>query len=441
MSRAALGQVGGVEMLVEEDHAFPLVRFVVALRMGATCDPVGRAGRLHLALEMLLRGTSRRGRRAFHARLERLGASVDSQVGHDSATLRGVCLARFLPEVFALVTEALLCPAFEEVEWQQLRAESIDLARLERDDDDALADMFLRRTLFAGHPLARPSCGDADSLLRQDLAEVASAVVGLGRGHLLLAFAGDVTPAVARQVALPLAESLVDGPEPAAPPPLRRGAAPLRLVVVDKPQRSQVQLRVGQLALDAYHPEVDALWLGVAAFGGTFTSPFTQQIRDERGWSYVAQADMRRRSRHLAPLTLRCAPAIETLVPCLRLTLDLLAALAAGELPAMESLRAARQYMLGRMPFEVASAHARLGLAVSLRLLGLSVEEVDRLPALWENIDLASIAGVLRRHLQPRCAVATVVAPAAAVVDDLAKAFPEAAVEVVDYRAPVAADA
>jgi len=158
--------------------------------------------------------------------------------------------------------------------------------------------------------------------------------------QILAGFSGDVTAAQARQLLEHVLATLPGDSSPdvgAIPIPAPRGPATqtargLELWVVDKPDRSQVQLRVGQAALPGTHPDALALWLGTVAFGGMFTSPLVRAVRDERGWSYTAHAGFDRQSPFLSPLVLRSAPDAEHAIPCLELELDLYRELAQGSL-------------------------------------------------------------------------------------------------------------
>ena len=426
--------VNGVQVVTLEDQAFPFVRFVIAERRGAVADAPGKHGALTLMFEMLLRGTKRANRLVWNTEVEALGSSVDSQVGHEVGFIRGTALARHLKPTFDLVAEAILTPAFDAEEWERLRTEACDIARLERDDDDAVADLFMREALYPHHPLGRSASGDMASLQALTLDDLRASHRCFGRDNLLVAFAGAITPQQAAALVAPLAKALPShAPRGSVMAPLQAQAG-THVLVVDKAERTQVQLRVGAVALDAYHPDVDSFWLGVMAFGGTFTSPFTQQVRDERGWSYVAHADYRRRARYAASMVMRCAPALEDAVDCLALNLELFGALAHGALPDIPTLEAARQYVLNRYPFEIATAYDRLGLTLGQILLGLPMDDALNMPTRLAAIALPQVPRIMGQHLRPADVMATMVAPAATVVPLLNRRFPEAKVTVVDWR-------
>ena len=63
-----------------------------------------------------------------------------------------------------------------------------------------------------------------------------------------------------------------------------------RLLVVDKPERTQTQILVGTLGTSPHDDDHVPLVVGNAVFGGTFTSRLMKEIRSKRGWSYGASA-------------------------------------------------------------------------------------------------------------------------------------------------------
>lgn len=424
---------GGATLLTISDHGLPLVRYVVALRHGALADVDGRAGLTRVALDLALRGTERRDRAAFNEELERLGSTLRAQVGSEAALLRGVCLRRNLEPTLELVGEALARPALSEEELTQLVDEVVDGLRAERDDDETLSELFLRRALYAGHPMARSPHGELGDVARLDRQAVrAWHDARVCAPELVVVLAGDIAPHESATIAdrlmsgLPAAAVEV----PAAPPvPM----PPMRIVVVDKPERTQVQLRVARSALGGTHPDVFAFWVGTVAFGGTFTSPLTQQVRDERGWSYFASADFDWRSRNRAPLVLRSAPAAADLLDCLELELQLLADLASGQL-ADSAIELARTYLLNHYPLQLATPSDLLVPALRTELLGRPAGEVFTLPDRLEHLRPAEVTRAVSEHLDAADVVICMVATAEQVLEGLHKRFPAAEVDVVDFR-------
>ena len=424
----------GAAVLVIEDHALPAVRFAFALRRGAGLDPPRQSGACGLMMELCLRGTRTRSRAQMADALEEMGSSLWIRCGHELVLMGGSCLARHAAATTELARASILEPALDADERRRLIDELVVELQAMRDDDGSVADLFLYRALYGDHPYARSAAGEVPELKRLDDEAVRAAYRRHWfRDDLIAVFAGDVTPDEALALARPVIEGLPsrDGPAPVEPAP--SPGTGTRVLVVDKPERSQIQMRLARLTLPGTHPDMLPLWLGVLAFGGTFTSPFTHEVREVRGWSYSAHAGVDRRRRTPAPLVMYSAPAVADAVDCLALELDLYAAAARGEIDDT-AFGLAKDYALNRFPFEVATAADMVMLAVRAELLGQPLPSLLELPRLLAAVEPEAARAALRAHLHPAGVSAVLVATAADVVEPLRARLPDAAVQVIDYQ-------
>lgn len=426
--------LGPATLLVLPEPTTPVVRFSFVLRSGALADPPGKAGRTRVMLELLLRGTKTRGRVEWNRALERLGSQLGTTVASELTLVHGIALKRNLAATLALVSEALLTPALDGGERADLVTELVEYLRSERDDDESLAELFWRRALYPDHPLWRRPAGEPGDLWGLTDGDVHAAYREQWRaGDLVIAVGGDISPDEAEAAVAPIVHGL---PAPRAlatalpPVPAPEG---LRFLVVDKPERTQVQLNLGRSAAAGDDPDVYAFWLGVTAFGGTFTSRFCREVRDVRGWSYTAHAEFGRRRPYASPLVLRTAPAVADALDCLELELSLYDELAAGDLEA-GSVDFARAYLLNRYPLEIATSSDLLLPAVRNELLGFEPDELFRVPERLEAVREDDVRASLRRHLARGKLVGVLVATADALVPALIRRFPSAMIDVVDYR-------
>ncbi|MEC9466616.1 MAG: pitrilysin family protein [Myxococcota bacterium] len=427
-------QVGRHTIITMEDQSLPLVRFVVASPYGALSDPDGLSGETYLTWELSLRGTQGKSRAEFSRQLEGLGSSLTAAVGDETSSIRGLCLERQFDETLDLLREAMLEPAYRQQEIDDLRDELIDDLVALSDDDASLCALFWRRSLFEGTLRARIPGGERADLSRIERTHLTDAhSMRMVEGPLIWVFTGAVTPELARQKVLerwPVTDQETE-PLPALPDceAPRQG----RIVVVDKPERTQVQLRVGQLVMSGLDEKSEAFWLGSTAFGGTFTSPFNTEVRDKRGWSYFASSEFRRNRRSLSPMILHTAPAVDDLLDCLALELELLGNLANGKLP-VEEIERAREYMLNRYPLSIASAADRMIPTLLGELLGRPPESLFGLPERLEALSPAEVAGVMKERLNLNEVLVVMVATADKVVPGLKERFGHLDVEVIDYR-------
>jgi zinc protease len=441
MSEAALRPLGGIERvevgesvaLLVQDPSLPMVRFAFALRYGAWADPKGRAGATQVLLELMSRGTRGRSRLAFYDALEGMGSSLSVTVGDEVAVVRGVCLKRFLEPTMELLLELLTQPALDAEELSLLVEECQEELRNDRDDDDELAAYFLRRELFRGHAMGRDPAGTVASLGELSPAEMGELFSRrFHASHHVWFFGGDWDREVVLRTVERAGEALSGEAFALKPAPLEAPAGP-RILVVDKPDRSQVQTRIAAPTTHASMEDSDLIWLGAVAFGGTFTSPFTREVRDVRGWSYFASAGYRRRRRNTASLILSTATATEDVVDCLELQLSMFNQLA-REAISVEEINRARSYLLNRYPFTIATPAEMLLPVLQNELVGQPATEIYDFAGRLESFDPARVQEAMIRNLAPERYVGVLVGTASRLESDLRGRFPNAEITVVDYK-------
>ena len=417
--------MSGPVVIVEASPDTPLVWFDVAIRGGAAADPVGIEGLHRHAALLARRGAGSRDRAALDDALDSMGAAIDIGVSRDAVTLSGLSLSRHLDAVIDLCAEILAEPRLSEDEHARLLRETPQVLDEIRDDDSALATRWFDWVCSPGHPYGRTSLGTEHSLERIDRA-VATDVWKreVVANNLVIGLAGDIDEATAAKVVQRLigrippgrrATTLVEetGDESQA----KRGR---RLILVDKPDRTQAQLRVGHLALRYGHPDTAALTIAEAVFGGMFSSRLMQEIRVKRGWSYGAGCALRR-SRLPHWFEIWTAAAIDVAGSAVGLTLDLLADYAAHG-PTDDEVDFARSYLVGAMPFHVATGRQRMQLAVRDAVFELPAGYTADLPKALGELTAADVRAACKRHLRPEDAVTVAVTTAAQAQRGLATA-------------------
>jgi zinc protease len=421
-------------LITLSDASLPLVRFVVASRKGAYHDPIGQAGLGAQVLEMTLRGSASLNRRDFNMRLEGLGSAVSAQGGSSYSLLRGVCLKRFIDETFDLVCEAILKPAHAPEQQRRLRDELEEEILWARDDDSTLASILMRQHLYPKHVFGRSLIGEISDLNKIDSSDISRHHSHIfAADDVILMFSGDITPEKSLSLAEKLLPHLVNPTTPLPspqPPSSQKGQG---LVLVDKPDRTQVQMRVGTILCDAHNPTVFPLWLGLVAFGGIFTGPLCAEVRDKRGWSYGVGLNFDRRSPTSAPMVIHSASSTKDALNCVKLVMGMLEGLARGEL-SDEHLDQARNYLINCAPFQLATSSDMMGPILRCEFLGLSLDEVHTYPDQLKQTSNDQVRKALVEHLSERPLATLMVAPAETFATGLERAFPNQSIRNVFYR-------
>jgi len=379
---------------------------------GAPAAPTGSEGPHRHAALVARRGAGTRDRAELDETLDSLGAALDVGVSRDAIQLSALGLTRHLDAVIELAADILAEPRFSEDEHARLLRETPQVLDEIRDDDSALATRWFDWVCCPAHPYGRTSLGTEASLARIDRA----AALELWRrevvaDNLVIGLAGDVDEASAARLVRRLVERLPQTGRPdvlldpvIAPPHGRR------LILVDKPDRTQAQLRIGHVSVRYGSPDTAALAIGEAVLGGMFSSRLMQEIRVKRGWSYGAGCALRR-SRLPHWFEIWMAAGIDVAGPAVALTLDLLADYAACG-PTDDEVDFARSYLVGAMPFHVATARQRMQLAVRDAVFDLPSGFTAKLPEALGALTAADVRAACKRCLRPESAVTVAVTTA-----------------------------
>lgn len=399
-------------VIVEASPDTPLVWFDVAIRGGACADPLGVEGLHRHAAILARRGAGRRDRAELDETLDGLGAAVEVGVSRDAVSLSGLSLSRHLDQVIDLAADILAEPRFAEDEHARLLRETPQVLDEIRDDDSALATRWFDWLCSPGHPYGRTSLGTSTSLGRIDRATAtATWKREVVTGNLVIGLAGDIDDSAAQRVVARLTERLPTAARPVvAAEPTARDAKGRRVILVDKPDRTQAQIRIGHLSVRYGHADTAALAIAEAVFGGMFSSRLMQEIRVKRGWSYGAGCALRR-SRLPHWFELWMAAGIDVAGPAVALALELFAEYAENG-PSDEEVDFARSYLVGAMPFHVATARQRMQLAVRDAVFDLPSGFTVRLPEALAALGAADVRAACRAHLRPDNAVTVAVTTA-----------------------------
>jgi len=305
----------------ETDRTVPLVNLAIASRRGAVDDPAGRSGLTNIVGEMLLRGTKFLSKEEFDSRIDSLGAQLEVEVRAEAVILRGAVLASKLDQFLALLEQAITQQVFEEKELKKLKTELLAGIAETRNRDSKLASEWFHNFLFQGHPYGNPILGresDITNVTREDVRKHYGNV--MNPAEIVLIGSGDADPEKLADWMSGLRSKLksittASKAKTLDSPVQSKGR---RLLFVDKPDRSQTQVLIGQMGVTFQDPRFFALHAGNFIFGGGgFSSRLMKEIRVKRGWSYGAGSNFRFGTRprswgiSLMPKTTDTAPALK----------------------------------------------------------------------------------------------------------------------------------
>ena len=424
----------GSLVLVEENHTLPIISVVLAARSGSASDPEKFEGLSNLAAEIARRGAAGKDRAEIDNRLDDLGATLDAIVDSDSARFTGSVLAKNFDAFMDLLADVVLRPTFAQSEVQRSRREITAIISESRNDDRTLCDRNFSLRLFGRHPYGQAPDGTEASVARISLPQLKLHFAQQFSGkNVIFGAAGDITPAAFATAVNQRFASLPEGQDLTLRAPRALPPEGWRLQIVDKPDRQQVQMMFGHLAIPASDPDYIPLLIGLTSFGGhAMNATLMSEVRTKRGWAYGAYMNA---IPHPTLTVLRgwVFTGVQNAVETLKLVLRLYGKLVQKPLTD-ETAGFFAKFLAGSYGADLDTPGARLGRRIAGEIQGLPRDFIDTFAARVTATTPDEVRAALAKHLHPKDLAITLVATASVLVPKLkAAGIKETAIDITPF--------
>jgi len=400
----------GTLVVVEQEHALPLVHVGVILKTGAVHDPRGLEGLTRLTARMLRMGTRKLSQAQVDERIDSLGAHLGIGSAASYVQIGGTVVAHNLEPFFELLSALITSPAFRASDLARAKRETLAELMSIADDDRALVARNFRGFALGSHPYGRPIAGTTTSIERLTGKDIrAHYERHFVSGNVIVSMAGAVQPEVAESLVTRYLK-LPRGRPPKERVPETTFEPGRRVLIVDKPERTQTQIIIGTLGSHVSDSDHTALHVANVIFGGLFTARLTHEVRSVRGLSYGASSSLGHdRQREL--WTMWTFPAAKDAKLCIDLQLKLYDEWISQGIKPSE-LRMAKSYLIKSHAFEVDTAQKRLDQLVETELFDLPADYHTGFNARVAAVTKESANAALKRRLWRRDQAIVMVATA-----------------------------
>ncbi|SCG53874.1 M16 family metallopeptidase [Micromonospora coxensis] len=383
-------------------------------------------GRTHLARgamlsQTVLSGTQTHTATQIAAELQKVGGGLSAGIDPDRLMLSGAGLVTGLDRMLEILADVLTGATYP-ADWVDTeRDRLVDRIQVAQSQPAHLARTALLKRIYGRHPYAvqTPEPDQVRAVRPAALRKLHADQVHPAEAVLVLV--GDVQP----ERALDAAEQALAGwngdaraAELPPTPPLEPGP----LLLVDRPGSVQSSLRVALPAVPRTHPDHAALQLANLLFGGYFSSRWTENIREDKGYTYGPHSTV---EHSVAGSVLVAAAEVATEVtgPALLETMYELGRLAT--LPAKpDELEQARQYALGTLQLGMSTQAGLASLTSAYAGNGLRLDFLAEHAARLAKATVDDVAEAAARYLAPAHAVTVVLGDADRIEKQLAVLTP-----------------
>ncbi|WP_309890009.1 pitrilysin family protein [Archangium sp.] len=367
----------GLKVLAAERGPLPLVAARLVIRAGSSTDPADKHGLADFTARLLRRGTARMSADEIDETIEFVGASFSVGANEDILSLFITSPAEHFPAMLSMLGQMVREPSFPEREVDQARERALAGFSNDLDDPSVIADRAFTRALWGEHPYGHDVGGSAAhvrTFTREDLVRFHQERVGPRVS--LLTVVGAVSPETVAQEAEKAFAGWEGGPEaPLAPPPADTVATG-RVLLVDKPDQTQSQVRIGGPGMRTGHPDYFACTAMNIALGGGFTSRLVNEVRVERGLTYGISSyfDSMNAGGVFGITTFTKTEKTREIID---VSLAEVAKVREGGIPAAE-LKKAQRYLAGLYPLRTETNESVAAVISDIRVHGLGDDWVEK---------------------------------------------------------------
>ena len=421
----------GMTLIVVEKHDLPLISASIVAVGGGAADPAGRAGLNNLTADLMTKGTKTRSATQIANEVEKLGGSIQSGAGWDSAEVSLAVKSDQIAPAMAVLADVTRNPVFAVDELERDRAQTIDGVQVQLKDPGKLASYVASKVVMAGLPYGHPLAGTPTSLkaiTRTDVTVAYTETWQPSRATLVLV--GDITPTAARRL---VEASFGSWRDAAGLQPTIRTVAPVsaardvKVIVVDMPNAGQAGVVIARPGIARRDPDFYAASVANATLGVGFSSRLNQEIRIKRGLAYGAGSGLaaRRQPGYVAANTQTKNPSAPEVVG---LIVDAMRGMGSAPVPAGE-LASRKAVLIGDFGRETETTGGIANILGDYVIENVPLDELKSFTPKIDGVDAAAVQRISRRLLDPTGASIIVVGDAKLFIDDLRKKYP--AVEVI----------
>jgi zinc protease len=389
----------GLQVVVVLHHEQPAVSTRLLIRTGSASDPKGKLGLAHLSASVIDQGTKTKSAAEIADAIDFIGGAMGAGAGSDLSYINMVVMKDSFEVGMRMLSDVARNPAFAQAEIDRQKQQALSGLQVSYQDPGFVANAVFDRLVYGFHPYGLPQSGTPESLsgiTRDDL--VAFHKRYFAPNNAILAIVGDVTAEEAFATAKKafgdwesrdvVAEKYIEPPD-----------ATRRVIVVNKSDAVQTEVRVGHIGVQRKHPDYMALNLATRILGGEGSNRLHQVLRTDRGLTYGAQADMDT-LKESGDFEAETNTRSEATGEVVRLIIDEFWKMQRERVSERE-LENAKAYMTGSFPLTIETPDAIAMQVLNVVFYGLPLEQLQNFRDRVNAVTVDDIQRVARAYFKP----------------------------------------
>ncbi|MDO8681504.1 MAG: pitrilysin family protein [Acidobacteriota bacterium] len=407
----------GLQVVLVSQNEQPVISVRMIIKAGAAQDPKNKFGVAMLTATLLDQGAGKRTAEQIADTIDFIGGVLGTGAGSDLSFVNAIVMKDSYEVALELMSDVVQRPTFSQEEIDRQRQQALSALKVSAEDPDSVAGQVIDRLIYGFHPYGLPGNGTAESLAslsRADFVEFHRSY--FVPNNALIAVVGDIDP----NEAIKGLEKYFGGWKPGTVPTANVTEPPdatKRVIVIDKKDAVQTEIRVGHIAIPRKHNDYEAIDQAVKILGGEGANRLQQVLRSQRQLTYGASADLDTFKMAGAVIAETDTQTSKT-AEALRVVVDEFSRLQ-RERVYDEELRGAQDYMVGHFPLTIEVPDAIATQVLNQLFYELPVEDLPRYRERVMRVSPEEIQRVARWLIRPAQLSVVLVGNADAFVKDL----------------------
>ena len=421
----------GLKVVVVEQHETPAVGIQLLVQAGKAHEPATKAGLAQATADLLRQGTATRSAQQIAEAIDSVGGDLSTSGGWDSAYAVVQLTSDQVDFGLDLLSDIMLRPSFPAEEVERWRRQSLNSLQVQMEDASYLAETAFARAVFGNHPYGLPDEGtpaSVQAITRDDIVAFHKArYVATGA---ILAVVGDVKAADVFTKVEKAFGGWAKGTDEKVPPVAEPKREKPRVIVIDKPDAVQTEIRAGHVGLAFTDPDYFASLVYNSVLGQSGSSRLYNEVRRKRGLSYGAASNFLP-AYQPGWFQVSTFTKTESTAEALKVSLDVVEDLAKEPVPATE-LTERKTYLTGVFPMQIETPQGISSQIIQAFKYGYDRKWLETYRDKIDAVNAQQLQSFAQRRIHPDRALVVLVGNASGFKADLEKTY--GPVEVIPYH-------
>lgn len=411
----------GLTVILMRYTKVPVVHFRLVSRGGSSDDPAGVEGVASVATSLMREGTTTRSSSDIAGAIDFVGGSLFASSGLDYCAVRGEVLMKDVDTGLDLFGDILLNASFPDEELERERKQRLAGLDALKEEPGSIASRVFTGSIYGAHPYGKQvTRGSLNAITREHVVQFYQRVFVPNNSTLVVV--GDFTN---EEMLSKLQQKLGQWkrgethPQSYPPPSLNQGR---RVVLVDKPDATQTQIRVGNVGIDIKNPDYFAVAVANSVFGDGFTSRLVEELRVKRSLTYGASSNFPA-YLHGGSFSISTFTKNETINETIDVILEEVKKYREKG-PDKEELKKAQNYIAGGFARGLQSPEALAARITDIELYDFPSDYLESYIQKLQAVSLADVKRVITRYFAHEDLVFVLVGPASTVTTQVEKYGP-----------------